>query len=69
MKKVILIFAVSVLVATAHAQGTDIGAQVNSEIASLPTITQNSQTWAQGTVIIPVGSYTLSTTIVLNSPT
>lgn len=46
----------------------DIGAEVNNEIAMLPTITQNSQTWSQGTVTIPVGSYIQSTTIVLNSP-
>jgi hypothetical protein len=46
----------------------DIGAEVNTEIAMLPTVTQNSQTWAQGTVTIPAGNYSQSTTIVLNSP-
>jgi hypothetical protein len=49
-------------------QRLDIGAEVNNQIASLPTVTQNSQTWPQGTVIIPVGSYLQTTTIVLNSP-
>jgi hypothetical protein len=68
MKKAILFLVFSVLNVGAYAQGTDIGALVNGQIASLPTITQNSQTWAQGTVRIPAGSYTLSTTIVLNSP-
>jgi len=68
MKRAILIFTFSILATRAHAQGSDIGAQVNTEIATLHTVTQNSQTWGQGTVRIPQGSYTLSTTIVLNSP-
>jgi len=68
MKKAILIFAFSILTAKTHAQSSDIGTQVNNEIASLPTVTQNSQTWAQGTVTIYAGTYNLSTTIVLNSP-
>ncbi len=50
------------------AQSWDIGAAVNNEIASLPTVTQNSQTWSQGTVTIPAGSYRQIATIVLNSP-
>jgi len=70
VKKTILVFAfsISLLTTGAQAQGTDIGVQVNNEIASLPTVTQNSQTWAQGMVTIPAGNYTLSTTIVINSP-
>src|SRR5882762_2670331 len=70
VKKTILIFAFSILLLTARvqAQGTDIGVQINNEIASLPTVTQNLQTWAQGMVTIPAGNYTLSTTIVINSP-
>jgi hypothetical protein len=49
-------------------QEIEIGAQVNNEIAMLPTVTQNSQTWAQGTVNIPVGVYRQHSTIVINSP-
>lgn len=48
--------------------GSDIGARVNSAIASLPTVTQNGQTWTQGAVVISAGNYTFSTTIDLNSP-
>jgi hypothetical protein len=48
--------------------GADIGAKVNAAIASLPTVTQNSQTWTQGVVLIPAGNYTFSTTMNLNSP-
>jgi|GEM_PF-4553064 len=68
MKKEILIVVFSILTAGAQAQSSDIGTQVNNEIASLPTVTQNSQTWTQGTVTIYAGTYTYSTTIVLNSP-
>jgi hypothetical protein len=78
MKKLLLIFVFSALATVAQAGSTsakagttsvmDIGAEVNNEIAMLPTITQNSQTWSQGIVTIPVGSYMQSTTIVLNSP-
>jgi hypothetical protein len=49
-------------------QQWDIGVQVNNQIASLPTVTQNSQTWAQGTVIIPAGTYRQMATIVIDSP-
>ena len=48
--------------------GADIGARVNTAIGWLPTVTQNGQTWTQGTIIIPAGNYTFSTTINLNSP-
>jgi hypothetical protein len=71
MRRLVLGVALSILAETGMpggAQQLDIGAEVNNRIASLPTITQNSQTWAQGTVIIPVGSYIQTTTIVLNSP-
>ncbi|WP_213804640.1 hypothetical protein [Granulicella sp. dw_53] len=52
----------------AGAQFRDIGAEVNDEIALLPTVTQNGQTWAQGTVNIPVGNYAQTTTILIASP-
>ncbi len=71
VRRLILSVSFSILAGTGvpgSAQRLDIGAQVNNEIASLPTVTQNSQTWAQGTVIIPVGNYWQTTTIVLNSP-
>jgi hypothetical protein len=68
MKNAILISTFSILTLSAQAQTSDIGARVNTDIASLPTVTQNSQTWGQGTVRIPQGTYTLSSTIVLNSP-
>ncbi len=48
--------------------GRDIGTRINSAIAWLPTVTQNGQVWKQGTIIIPAGNYTFSTTINLNSP-
>jgi len=48
--------------------GSDIGARVNSAIASMPTVTQNGQAWTQGVVIIAAGNYTFSTTMNLNSP-
>jgi hypothetical protein len=68
MKKAILIFAFSIWTASTQAQVPDIGTYVNNQIASLPTVTQNGQTWAQGTVNITAGTYNLSTTIALNSP-
>jgi hypothetical protein len=71
MKKLVLIFAFLIFAGngmSGGAQSWDIGAAVNNEIASLPTVTQNSQTWLQGTVTIPAGSYRQITTIVLNSP-
>ena len=70
MKKLCLVFVFSIFVNSAPgtAQKMDIGAQVNNQLASLPAVTQNSQTWVQGTVTIPAGTYTQSTTIVLNSP-
>jgi hypothetical protein len=49
-------------------QEYEIGAEVNNEIAALPKVTLNSQTWAQGTVNVPVGVYRQLTTIVINSP-
>jgi hypothetical protein len=71
MKKLVLIFGFSIFAGNSmsgSAKTWDIGAEVNNQIASLPTVTQNSQTWAQGTVTIPAGSYNQVTTIVLNSP-
>jgi hypothetical protein len=49
-------------------QQNEIGVEVNNEIAALPTVTQNLQTWSQGTVNVPVGVYQQLTTIVINSP-
>ncbi len=53
-------------------QNVDIGAWVNAVIATLPTVTQNGQTWKRGSVTIPyynaAGNYDFSTTIVLDSP-
>jgi hypothetical protein len=69
MKKAILIAAFSILTAMVQeSKGPDIGAQVNTDIALLPTVTQNSQTWGQGTVRILKIAILLSTTIVLNYP-
>ncbi|WP_035352120.1 hypothetical protein [Edaphobacter aggregans] len=69
MKKLILAFSIFVgSGASGTAQTWDIGVVVNNQIASLPTVTQNSQTWAQGTVTIPAGTYRQFATIVLNSP-
>ncbi|WP_255550844.1 hypothetical protein [Granulicella sp. dw_53] len=53
-------------------QVPDIGSWVNAVIATLPTVTQNGQVWARGSVTIPAynaaGNYDFSTTIVLDSP-
>src|SRR4030088_888035 len=71
MKKLCLVFVFSIFVNSTSGTAQkkmDIGAQVNNQLASLPTVTQNSQTWVQGTVTIPAGTYRQSTTIVLNSP-
>jgi len=71
MKKPCLFFVFSIFVNSTYGTAQkkmDIGAQVNNQLASLPTVTQNSQTWVQGTVTIPAGTYRQSTTIVLNSP-
>jgi hypothetical protein len=69
LKKLMIIFSMFIgSVACGRAQLWDIGTQVNNEIASLPTVTQNSQTWTQGTVVIPAGTYRQIETIVINSP-
>jgi hypothetical protein len=70
MIKFILPFVISILAngMLGTAQTIEIGAAVNNQIASLPRVTQNSQTWTQGTVTIAAGTYSQSTTIVLNSP-
>ena len=71
MKKLIFVFASLIFAGstrTCVAQQWDIGTQVNNQIASLPTVTLNSQTWTQGTVTIPAGTYSQNATIVINSP-
>jgi hypothetical protein len=71
MKKLIFIFASLIFAESTRpcvAQQWDIGTHVNNQIASLPTVTLNSQTWAQGTVTIPTGTYSQNATIVINSP-
>lgn len=48
--------------------GADLGAQINSAIAALPTASIGGHTLAYGQITIPAGSYTLSTTVSVDSP-
>jgi hypothetical protein len=64
MRIAALVLALSAAVAAAQ----DIGSIVNGQLAALPTVVQNGQTWAQGTVTIPAGNYVQTTTILIASP-